>query len=345
MPSKMYRFNISKSGLQIHDKIDPNDDELWLPIDKLENILKSNLLGKKFSGLPLRTRSKIIKSEIWKILGYPVPKTFQKTKPRFLGQQFDVYIQKSNNLQIWNEQIEPARRYVIIKLSSDDEIIGLRVFSGNELAKLDKTGTLTQKYQARILVDKSKSELIAAEDTKNISRLIERTSMINLGDYSPNESPKRGMLLPISTIFNILVKLVNTSFPDTGSDQERNRGAKLHEIVCRKLGFKTYQDDGRFPDINHQLLEIKLQTSSAIDLGLIRPDSDKPLALTEIDGIKIRHCDVRYVIFYAEISNDLVILKNLLITTGEKFFTRFPQFQGKIISRKLKIPISDKLFE
>jgi len=83
-------------------------------------------------------------------LGLPVPKTFQKTQPRFFGQLFDTYIQKSNNLQIWNEDISLSRRYAIIQVSTDDIVQKVRVVTGELLSTFDKTGTFTQKYQARL---------------------------------------------------------------------------------------------------------------------------------------------------------------------------------------------------
>lgn len=344
MPTENYAYNVSKSGLRIQDQINPTDEELWIPTEKLESILKNKLLGMQFTGLPLRTRSKVIKSEICKALGYPVPQIFTRTKPRFWGQQFDVYIQKSNNLQIWNEKIDTKRRYVIIKLSSEDKITGLRVLTGLELAKLDNTGTLTQKYQARLVLTDKKSELMIGNDTENLKKLISETS-IDLRSFSPNEIPKKGQLLPITNIYSYLGKLVGISFPDAGIDQERNRGARLHQLVCEALGFRNYHDDGIFPDITHQLLEIKLQTSLTIDLGLVKPSSNDPLPLPKIDEIVIKHSDVRYAIFYAEIYGDYVIIKNFYLTTGEAFFSRFPQFKGKIVNKKLQITISDKLFE
>ena len=39
--------------------------------------------------------------------------------------------------------------------------------------------------------------------------------------------------------------------------QERNRGAELHSLICEYLGYSIYEDDGNYPDIANQLLEIK----------------------------------------------------------------------------------------
>ncbi len=116
-------------------------------------------------------------------------------------------------------------------------------------------------------------------------------------------------------------------------------------LVCRQLGYTDYRDDGRFPDVRQQLLEVKLQTSPTIDLGLVRPDSEAALDVPQIDGQQIRHCDVRYAIFYALTDGATVTLTRFYLTTGQRFFSRFPQFQGKVLNKKLQIPLPSNFFE
>ena len=138
---------IAKSGKDIYDSL--NDSPKFFLVDEdLEAILRAGLVGLDLN-YPLRTRSKVLKSKICEILGYPIPSSFKKSKPRFPGQDFDTYVQKSNNLQIWNEEITPTRRYVIIRLDEGSKVVGIRVVTGEVLEKLDTTGTLTKKYQAK----------------------------------------------------------------------------------------------------------------------------------------------------------------------------------------------------
>lgn len=344
MEYEKYIENISNSKLTIYDPIEINDEKLWIPTNILEKILGDKLIGVSLKGLPLRTRSKYLKTKICEALGYPVPKSFKKTRPRFLGQMFDTYVQKSNNLQIWNEEIEPTRRYVIFKVSKDDLITHIKVVKGTTLAELDKTGTLTQKYQARIIPDKEKIELITAEDTENLKSIFSFQNNILTFKTNPTEDPKIKELLSISELFNRLKGIINLSFADVGFDQERTRGAFLHKIVCEKLGYLTYQNHGQFPDIKNQLLEIKLQTSTTIDLGLVIPDSQEAIEITSIKGKKIRHCDVRYAIFYGNTDGKIVNISHFYLTTGESFFKRFPKFQGKIVNKKIQIPLPRNFF-
>jgi hypothetical protein len=335
---------IRRSGLLIYDSIEIGDPELWIPTPELEQLLNSKLAGVALAGLPLRTRSKVVKEHICRALGYPVPSSFKKTQPRFPGQLFDTYVQKSNNLQIWNEELKPTRRYVVIRVGEGDEIVRVKVATGSTLSVLDTTRTLTQKYQAKLICGESKAELIANKDTLLLRPFL-RADINLAGVASPVNYPAAGQLLPINTVFERLHSLVGRTFRDIGSDQERNRGAALHRLVCQHLGYADYRDTGQFPDVRHQLLEVKLQTSPTIDLGLVCPDSDDVLDVPMIGGRQVRHCDVRYAFVYAVTDGQNVTLTHLFLTTGEKFFTRFPQFGGKVLNKKLQIPLPATFFD
>lgn len=336
--------NITKSGLSIFDEIPIGDATYWIPSSELEVLLNNKLVGIDLGSLPIKTRSKVVKTLICEALGYPVPKTFKKTQPRYIGQNFDVYTQKANNFQVWNEEISPSRRYVLVRPSKQNVIVKVKVVSGEMLSTLDRTGKLTQKYQARLVTGSEKTELVSSEDTALLKALVSNSNSI-LKTVSPTNYPNSNSLLPIETLYNKLKSIVGSSFPDAGSDQERNRGAALHKLVCEKLGYSTYKDDGRFPDVKHQLLEVKLQTSPTIDLGLFSPDSTSILDIRQIDGNRVRLCDVRYAVFYGVIEEGQVKITNFYLTTGEDFFSRFPQFQGKVLNSKLQIKLKKDFFE
>jgi hypothetical protein len=176
-PANAQRFveAIRKSGLSIYDRIEIGDPDLWIPTPELEALLDMGLCGISLAGLPLRTRSKVLKEHVCRILGYPIPASFQKCQPRFLGQLFDTYAQKSNNLQIWNEELAPTRRYVLIRVADNDVVRQVKVVTGDTLALLDTTGTLTQKYQARCIPGSEEAELIADVDTDLLRTLTSAT--------------------------------------------------------------------------------------------------------------------------------------------------------------------------
>lgn len=343
--AKRKTANIKQQGLSIYDEIEVGDKDLWLTSTELELVLNDKLSGLNLDGLALRTRSKVVKTKVCEALGYSIPKSFKKTQPRFLGQNFDTYTQKSNNLQVWNEDLDPLRRYVLLQISNDNILEKVKVISGSVLATMDTTGTLTQKYQARLQDVTDEYELVSEADTEYVTKYCSEKQSVNFTDNCPSEPPLNGQILPIEEVYEKLQALVGSKFKDPGSDQERNRGAELHKLVCKALGYSSYKDNGQFPDVRGQLLEIKLQTSQTVDLGLVSPDSITPLDMEKINSTNIRHCDVRYAIFFAVIENEIVTIKNLIVTTGEDFFSRMPKFEGKGLNKKLQIPLSKDFFK
>lgn len=338
-----YKNAIQSSGFDMYSPIEVGDANFWIPTPYLETLLNQALTGLELDGLALRTRSKVVKMAVCKAIGYPVPKAFKKTQPRFLGQQLDTYTQKSNNLQIWNEELSPTRRYAIIQISDQDIVLKVKVVNGQELALLDKTGTITTKYQAGLVTGADTHELISAQDTPSMLPYVQFGATFATS-ISPIDEPECDALLPIQEIFRRLSALVSLSFVDPGMDQERNRGAALHRLICECLGYSRYEDKGQFPDIRHQLLEVKLQTSPTIDLGLVLPSSQEPLDIRQLGDYHPRHCDTRYAIFYATTDGKQVTLTHMFITTGADFFTRFRRFEGKVTNVKIQIPLPRNFF-
>ncbi len=92
-PSDPKRFiaAIRARHLSIYDPIAVGDPDFWIPTPELQALLDEGLRGLPLAGLPLRTRSKVVKTRVCEILGYLVPSVFKKTQPRFPGQLFDTY--------------------------------------------------------------------------------------------------------------------------------------------------------------------------------------------------------------------------------------------------------------
>ena len=337
---------ISRSGLSIYDPVPRDQRNLFIPAELLERVLEDALIGNDYGNMPLRTRSKAVNQDICSALGYPVPSSFQKTKPRFPGQNFDKYVQKANNLQVWNEELDPTRRYVILRQDDDGRISRVKVITGADLGILDTTGTLTQKYQARLIPSSVvATELISSADSESLLPLFRTKRVSESTLSSPIAIPSASQLLPIHDIFEALKGIVGCKLDDAGADQARTRGAELHRLVCKRLGYSSYADNGRFPDVRNQLLEVKLQTSPPIDLGLVLPSSTDPLDGVIVDGIEIRHCDIRYAIFHGFTDGTSVTINHFFLTTGADFFSRFQQFAGKVLNKKLQIPLPSDFFD
>lgn len=335
-----YVRNIEKSGLSIYAPIAPDNYYLYIPTDDLEMILSESLIGFSLSGLPLRTRSKVVKSKICEALGYPVPSSFKKTQPRFVGQNFDVYTQKSLNVQIWNEEVDANRRYVFLRANQDDVITSVRVISGEELVRYDRTGTLTQKFQARMQA--YGRNICSQVDTPIVEDWIVDHGGILL-EVNPNQFPRRDQLLRISEVYRRLLPMVGKTVDYLDAVQERNRGAELHAMICDHLGYSIYEDDGTYPDIANQLLEIKLQTSPTIDLGLHSPEDGQ--RIVSIGNTNFYSQDIRYAIFDGLLQGNRVLLRNLYLVTGAEFSKYFPLFQGRGTNAKIQLPLPVDFFD
>ena len=335
-----YPENIRRSSLTIYDSISPSDRSLYIPTEALECILADSMIGISLSGLPLRTRSKVVKEHICSALGYPIPSSFQKTQPRFPGQNFDVYTQKSYNVQIWNEEVDLSRRYVFLQVDEDDVIINVRVITGELLIHFDRTGTLTQKYQARM--QPYGHNICSQQDTSAVDSWIDDVKT-PLSNVNPNQFPRPDQLLRIGEIFERLLPIVGGRISYLDAVQERNRGAELHAMICKQLGYSYYGDDGAYPDIANQLLEVKLQTSPTIDLGLHSPEDGN--AIVTIGRTTFYSHDIRYAIFDGLVVGKSVHLRNLYLVTGKDFSSYFPLFQGKGTNHKIQLPLPADFFD
>jgi hypothetical protein len=225
-------------------------------------------------------------------------------------------------LQIWNEEVAASRRYVLIRVNDDQMVTRVKVVTGDVVAKLDPTGTLTTKYQARSRDQVTESRLVSKTDTPHVAETL----------------PKA--ILPMRKLYTLLQTLVGLTIVNPGIDQERNRGAVLHEAVCKCLN-TSWSDCGRFPDVPNQLLEVKLQTASTIDLGLVCPDSEEGIASLP----DFHHRDVRYAVFYGTVVPEGIRLEHLILTTGADFFTFFRRFEGNVRNAKLQIPLPAGFFD
>lgn len=335
-----FPHNIAESGLSIYHAIDPTNTSLYITTNSLERILSDALIGLPLGGYALRTRSKVVKSEICKALGYPIPSSFRKTQPRFPGQNFDVYTQKSLNVQIWNEPVDPSRRYVFLRVNDDDIITAVKVINGDQLARYDHTGTLTRKYQATM--PSRDKDICSAKDSLTVDKWITNSS-VSLHQTNPNHFPNRDQLLSIHEIYRRLQPLVGQTIDYLDAVQERNRGAELHAMICQHLGYSFYEDDGTYPDIANQLLEVKLQTSPTIDLGLHSPEDGE--AIVTIENTTFYSADIRYAIFDGVVTGNRVLLKRLYLVTGEDFTNHFPLFKGRGTNSKIQLPLPNDFFD
>ena len=67
--------------------------------------------------------------------------------------------------------------------------------------------------------------------------------------------------------------------------------------------------------------------------------------MPRISGVQVRHCDVRYAVFGATTDGHEVTLTGLIVTTGEMFFARLAQFEGRVLNKKLQIRLPPGFFD
>jgi hypothetical protein len=334
------REAVAELGFDIYEPLKEHPEVVYTSAE-LEALLKHELVGQVFDA-PIRTRAKLAKQAVAAALGYPVPATLQKTKPRFPGQDLDVYVQQSNNLQVWNEEINPTRRYAVLGLDGSSRVTAVRVIEGTELVAFDRTGTLTSKYQAKRRPDGNGSKLVSTSDTAPF--IAELAPVDGLGDdvlraMVPVAMPRHGHVLSVAALHERLLGLIGRELPYSPS--ERQRGEQLHRLACQTLGLGSYADTGRFPDIICQALEVKLQVASTIDLGLVTPASEEPAVTL---SPRLRHCDARYLVAYATREDAALRIEHVVTSTGVDFFKEFQRFGGLVQNKKLQLRLPSGFF-
>lgn len=334
------RLHIETEGMDVYSPPATAASDFFFAPDELEVLLRHELVGRRdLAGLAVRTRAVVAKRLVCTALGYDAPMSFKRVNPRLPHPAVDVYAQQSNNLQIWNEEVDAQRRYVILILD-ESEILDVRVIAGADLAQFDRTGKLTSKFQASRDGGSTGSKLVSAFDTSHFIERLDPSTQAWPG--SPVAQPEPGQVLTVEDVYRRLLPMVGNEYVDPGIVQERNRGTVIHREACERLGTDGFADNGQFPDILSQLVEVKLQLARTVDLGLELPSSDSPLA--SANGVlEVR--DVRYAIFYAARDGARFTLESLVVVTGADFFQEYRQFGGRTSNSKLQLRLPSSWFE
>ena len=335
---------IRNADIDIYKQLIPDQPSLFYPDSELEALVAQQLVGEKLRG-PIRTRSKLAKELVSKAMGYDPPSSFRRTQPRFPGQDLDVYVQTTDNLQIWNQEVSPERRYVLVRPNRSGLVKAVRVVRGQQVVQWDSTGTLTAKFQAKRMSIHRGSKLVSPIDTENFRRILSPVEVPSdvLALQRSGQAPSSGNVLPIARLYERLLKLIDQQLEGVGAEQDRMRGELLQEAVCKSLGLRGHENHGQWPDIVSQALEVKLQTSPTIDLGLVFPTDEGPaLALSP----ELRHCDARYLIAYGDLDDaGVTTITAVVVTTGADFSSEFTQFGGLVQNTKRQIRLPLGLFE
>lgn len=329
---------IRTSGLSIYDSLVLRPDLVY-ERSILEERLNQALAGFDVRAYAQKTRSKVVKTEVAKVLGYPAPRSFQRVRPRFLGQDMDVYVQESNNMQVWNDEVTPGRRFVVMQVVNGS-ITRVKVATGETIAALDRTGTLTHKYQARRRAGQRSSLLVSGQDTANFVHLLAPVADLPatvLSGLSPAAKPTVGWVLSIASIYERLHTMVGRTIVNPGAGRDRAHGGALHRLACEALELGAFADRAQVPDILCQVVEVKLQTNGTVDLGLVSPNSEEP---AHDVFPSLRHRDMRYAVAYGERADGKTLITGIVMSTGEDFYTEFTQFGCLVrnVKRQIRLP-------
>ena len=184
---------------------------------------------------------------------------------------------------------------------------------------------------------------MSAEDTKRFRMLLTPVELLSpdrLAMLDPLHPPERGNVLAIWTTLR--------EAPSPPRYTHRKRRAPKSEVVAQPFsggsvtcsGFLGYADHGQFPDIPCQALEVKAQWRRTIDLGLVTPDSTE-----EARGLAgLRHCDVRDRVTELEPRDSEFEITEVVVSTGEAFFSEFRAFEGLKENRKLQMHLPPDFF-
>lgn len=283
----------------------------------------------------------------------------KKGLPKITREFIDTYMVTSGtsyNLQVWNRI--PASDTLLVKYTTGESLkcSDVRfVFSNIDVDKqiissilvltpdyiedhFGKFGKPTIKHQLLIStiernkIYNSKDKILLYPDTQKIQ------SHINPDFDSPSmdmvEEPKMDELFSIEAIKEkVAKKLIGQKL---NSAATKNRGQALERMVLSLLGYKTKDDSllyGGFPDIKNQLLEVKVQDSPTVDLGMFTPESEEIV----FSDLGVSTFDVRYLIALTNPKTE--IIEGIILSPGKYLGDLFSYVANKSYKCQRSIPM------
>ncbi len=353
-------------------KIPPQSANLLTTPDKLVKIL-AKLIGENFvlTGKTRTDGSNVRKLISATLNNYGLPPqgeidTFEIIPPKSKGipkitrEFIDTYIittGKSYNLQVWNRY--PSSNTLLIKYDSgeslkcsDTRFVFVKINCVNNFIEaiiiltpeyieqhFGKFGKPTIKHQ--LLISKkirnsilnSSDKVLLYPDSNNISNYI-------CTEYTHPKSimikaPKIQEVFSTNLLKTMVAdKLIGKELKATAT---KNRGQLLERMVLELLGYKVSEEDllfGAFPDIKHQLLEVKIQDSPTVDLGKYTPER----AEIVIEETEITTFDIRYLIALSDSKTNTI--EGIIIAPGEHLGNIFSYVSSSSYKCQRTIPMS-----
>ncbi len=223
-------------------------------------------------------------------------------------------------------------RFVLLKVNTQKSVVeSIVVLTSEYIEKhFGVFGKPTIKHQIIIPPQKRveiKGNILLGEDTKKMVDFCRKTykePSEKMIDFPINSKPFSIEILSKKVAQNLVgVRL-------QGSDT-KTRGQNLERKVMSLLGYDS-QLVGGFPDIPNQLLEVKVQDSSTIDLGKYSPETDNVI----FSNLTTK--DVRYLIALTDPQNRVV--ESVVLVSGAELGKVFTYVSDTSFKCQRTIPMS-----
>lgn len=353
-------------------KVPPLRKGLLTPPEKLADRLQS-LIGAPFK-LTRKTRTdganmrKVIAAALEQ---HPLPppcppKDYEiipprgKGVPRILREYIDTYIVTtgtSYNLQVWNRnpaeesiQVEYQEgeslsakdvRFVFARVDPDEHIIRSVIILSPEyiVQNFGEFGKPTIKHQliitpkTREIILQSDPPIIFHPDHPQLQDLT--TERNDFSGHSIHEEPTAGQILSLERIRDIVIEEIVGK--EINGLSTKTRGQHLEAHIASVLGYEHAESDvlvGDYPDIRHQVLEVKVQDSPTVDLGKYSPQFEE----TVPSSLEFTTEAVRYLITLTNSSTGVV--EGAVICPGSRLGEHFSYVADKSYKCQRSIPMS-----
>ena len=170
----------------------------------------------------------------------------------------------------------------------------------------------------------------------------DRIHSLDLGDGDPlaNAPADPALLYTLDEIATLVKPLMGVDAPrdDGGRILEvRPKGHWFEFEVARRLGYHYPPGSGLFPDLRHQLFEVKHHTgkSVTIDFGHHHPGSEVVIDARWNERTRVKVCDIRYLIALAPPPAHKVSV--MVLATGAEINNIFGVSPTKTIKYQLGI--------
>lgn len=170
----------------------------------------------------------------------------------------------------------------------------------------------------------------------------DRIHALDLADGEPlaNAPADPALLYSLDELASQLKPLMGIEAPrDEGNRnlEVRPKGHWFEFEVAKRLGYHYPPGAGLFPDLRHQLLEVKHHTgkSVTVDFGHHHPGSKEVVDARWNEKVKVRVCDIRYLIALAPPPQFVVSV--MVLATGLEIDSIFGVSPTKTIKYQLGI--------